>query len=742
MGAWGAIVPVNRTKTYESVNGMKQKEESITGYFEEPLGCETGGDFVHTTNITGLHEITKKEKDLFSKKNPKIYHGIQVADNYQVLEQSHDPEVKQWIEQQNVATDVFLKNTNSYQMIKNRLKQLWTFSYHTVPVCYGDYYFYWKNLGETNQDILIRTKTIGTNEEIVFDPNILSPQGLIAVSSYAISNNGRYLAYALSKNGGIWQTLKIRDIHTGKDFDEELDHCNYTVIAWNAQGTGFYYNCFPEKDYQASSIYFHALGTSQQDDTFVFQHEHNHFLCHPMISSCGNYLLVSVQDGYEPTHGLYIRKVNEDGDFITMFDHHDARFDYLGNSGDTFYFLTNGATSRGRVIAVDMHNPSEQHWQEIISEQECTFEQAHLVGNRYLVGTHVNHTHHEVCIYDIQKKSQEEIVLPTDGTVSQISYDGNNDCLYINISSTLHPHAVVRWDLKIKKLSTVFSSGYQDKDINFAFSAYESIQRFCTSQDGTSIPIFITHKKGVSFDGNAPTIMYGYGAFGINRLPVFNPYVLHWLEQGGVYARANIRGGGVYGREWHNAAKHHERPKSFADFIAACEWLIENNITSPLKLATNGLSMGGFLLLSCMLQRPDLFGAVIAEVPIADLLRLPRFDLGYQIIPEVGDPLRSVEEFSYLKDQSPLLNIDPTQKYPPLFVTTADHDGIVHPMHGRKFVAAMQEARTNNIVLLREEKNVGHGDGKPRNKRLESATDLIAFLHGIFALEYKGVKQC
>jgi prolyl oligopeptidase len=666
-----------------------------------------------------------------------VYHGTEVPDPYRWLEDPDSRQTQDWVAKQNKLTSDFLSSVPMRGKIKTRLKNLLNYPRYSVPYKRGGRYFFRKNDGLQNQSVLYTQKTLDSRPDVIINPNLLSKDGTIALSTTAVSEDGTMLAYALSRSGSDRQEIKIRIIDSGKDCEEILQWCRFTSIAWKHDNTGFFYDRFPdpntvpvEDQTNYSRVYWHELGRLQSQDKLIYERPDNKELgFSPFITEDGKFLILYVYHGTDPKNRIYYRSVESSGPFIRLLDDADARYDFIGNVGSVFYFNTDLDAPRGRVVAIDVNNPARENWHTILTQAEDVIDYIALINDHFVVA-YMHDVHHRLKIYDLEGDFVREIALPALGTVGSLSGRQDDTEMFFSFTSFLFPTTIYRYDFENEQLSI-----FQKPEIDFDSSGYKTTQIFYRSKDGTRIPMFITHKKGLKLDGNNPTLLYGYGGFNINIKPSFSVSVINWLEMGGVYCVANLRGGSEYGETWHQAGMLDKKQNVFDDFIAAAEWLIANKYTNVKKLAIRGGSNGGLLVSACMLQRPDLFSAVVCQVPVTDMLRYHKFTVGRYWVPEYGNAEESAEHFKFLYAYSPLHNVDEVVDYPPIFVTSADTDDRVVPSHAKKFVATLQsKAAGNNPVLLRVETKAGHGGGKPITKVIEEQADIYTFLFRILKM--------
>lgn len=665
------------------------------------------------------------------------YHGNLVADPYRWLEDATAPETCAWVEAQNRLTCAFLDPLPAGAVIRERLTAIWNYPKYSVPYQRGGRYFFMRNDGLQPQFVLCTQETLDAKPRVVLDPNTLSADGTVAVTNQAISPDGRLLAYALSHSGSDWQEIRVRAID-GDDYPDVIRWCRFTGIAWRHDNSGFFYNRYPEpgslppeEQTSHNRVYWHALGTPQETDQLVYaQPDTPDLAFSPFISDDGAYLLLNVWRGSDPSNRLYYRPVDSDGPFVQLFDAADAKYWFIDNIGTTFYIHTNQAAPRGRVIAIDLEHPERENWREVVPQHDDdTLSFATLVNNQ-LVLCYLHDAAHQLKIYDLDGRYVRDIQLPTLGTVVGLTGQRNDTELLIGLESFLFPTSTFRYTFANDQLKPI-----RETVVDFAADAYETQQVFATSADGTRVPLFLVHKKGLIRDGCNPTLLYGYGGFNNSLTPGFLISRLLWLEHGGVFVVANLRGGGEYGEEWHRAGMLEQKQNVFDDFIAAAEWLVANGYTSPAKLAIIGGSNGGLLVAACMLQRPELFGAVVCQVPVLDMLRYHRFTVGRYWASEYGNAETNPEHFRFLYAYSPLHNVRPGVAYPPLLLTTADTDDRVVPAHAYKFAAAIQAAEPGaNPALLRVEVRAGHGLGKPTTKVIAELSDIYAFLFKVLGI--------
>ncbi len=659
-----------------------------------------------------------------------------MADPYRWLEDDEAAETQAWLAAQRALTARYLERLPQREHLRQRLTRLWDHPRRGAPERRGDWYYFQHNDGLQDQPILYRQHVQGGEPEAVLDPNTLSDDGTAALTTTSFSDDGRLLAYNVSRSGSDWQHVHVLDLEAGAPLEDVIAWCKFTEAAWLLDGSGFFYARYPAPgelpDAPPSThqrVYLHRLGTPQSADTLVYARPDAPNLgFQPSLTDDGRYLLLHVWDGTDSRNRVYYAE-SVDGafgdapEFVRLLDAHDAHYEIIGNDGPVFYLETDLEAPNGRIVAIDLRAPARAGWREVVPEGPDAIDASRMVADRFVV-TYLHHAHHQVRVFERDGTPAAEVLLPAAGTVTELTGRRRDEALFIQFSSLLHPPTVLRYDLASASLTT-----FHQPQLDLDPSAYETHQAFATGPDGTRLPLFITHRRGLARDGQHPTLLYGYGGFDVSLTPVFNPSRLAWLEQGGVYVQAVVRGGGEYGQAWHQAGMLANKQRVFDDFMAAAQWLIDNDYTRPERLAIEGRSNGGLLVAACMTQRPELFGAVHCGVPVIDMLRYQRFTAGRYWIPEYGDAEADPAQFATLLAYSPLHNLRPGTSYPATLITTADSDDRVVPLHARKFAAALQAADSGRQpLLLRVENKAGHGLGKPTRKLIDEASDVLAFL--------------
>ncbi len=659
------------------------------------------------------------------------YNGVQVLDPYRWLEDPDSDETKAWVEAQNQVTFGYLKEIPTREQIGQRLTQLWDYEKFGIPFKEGDRYFYFKNDGLQNQSVLYTLTSLDAEPRVLIDPNQLSADGTVALSGIAISENGKLMAYGLSTSGSDWQEWKVRDVETGEDLPDQLKWIKFSGASWN-QDRGFFYSRYDEPNEKTKledvnyfqKLYYHQLGKPQSEDVLIYQRsDQKEWGFNGGVTEDGRYLIVSVWLGTDSRNLVFYKDLTKpDASVVEIVSEFEASYSFIDNDGSIFWFRTDLDAPRGRVIAIDTNNPAREQWREIIPQAPETLEGVGLLNNQF-VADYLKDARTQVKIFDLNGTFIREVTLPGIGSAGGFGGKRYDTETFYSFTSFTTPATIYRYDM-VSDETTVF----RQPQVDFNPADYETKQVFYNSKDGTQVPMFITYKKGIHLDGNNPTYLYAYGGFNISITPSFSVGNLIWLELGGIYAVPNLRGGGEYGEEWHQAGTKLKKQNVFDDFIAAAEWLIANKYTSASKLAIAGGSNGGLLVGACMTQRPDLFGAALPAVGVMDMLRFHKFTIGWAWVPEYGSP-DNQEEFKVLYGYSPLHNLKPGTSYPATMITTADHDDRVVPAHSFKFAAALQAAHAGTApVLIRVETKAGHGAGKPTTKMIEEISDRWAFL--------------
>ncbi len=661
------------------------------------------------------------------------YHGVKVADPYRWLEDLDSQRTRDWVTAQNRVTSAYLAALPEREPIRKRLTELWNYERYTVPTEHGGRYFFTRNDGLQNQNVLYRVDTPGGEPRLVLDPNTLSQDGTIAMTGWSVSEDGKLLAYGLSSGGSDWQEWRVRDVESGRDLPDTLKWVKFSLAAWTHDHKGFFYSRYDEPHagrpleeanfYQ--KLYYHRLGTPQSADELIYQRPDSKemgFIA--AVTEDGRYLIIQAWKGTETENGIFYKDLRQPGSkVVELLDRFDAAYGFIDNDGPVFWLQTDSGAPRGRVVAVDLREPAREKWRELIPQGPETLQGVTCLNDTF-VALYLKDAHSQVRQFSLTGKPLREVELPGLGSAEGFTGRRRDRETFFSFSSFTAPGTIYRYDLE-KGTATIF----RRPDIRgFDPGQYETKQVFFPSKDGTRIPMFLTYKKGLKLDGSNPTYLYGYGGFNVSVVPAFSTAHLVWMERGGVYAVANLRGGGEYGEEWHQAGMKLKKQNVFDDFIAASEWLIANGYTSRRKLSIAGYSNGGLLTAACMVQRPDLYGAVIVGVGVLDMLRFDKFTIGWGWTSDYGSP-QNPADFKALYAYSPYHNLKPGTSYPPTLITTADHDDRVVPAHSFKFAAAIQrDNRGPNPTLIRIETRAGHGGGKPVSKKIDEAADEMSFL--------------
>jgi prolyl oligopeptidase len=659
------------------------------------------------------------------------YHGVKVADPYRWLEDLDSEETRNWVEAENKLSFGYLAAIPERNALKERLTKLWNYEKYGIPFKEGNRYFYTRNSGLQNQAVLYTVTSLDAQPQMVLDPNTLSADGTVALSGLQVSPDGKFIAYSLSASGSDWQEWKVRDVETSKDLSDHLKWVKFSGASWTRDGKGFFYSRYdePKGDTLKSTnyfqkVYFHKLGTLQTEDVLVYERpDQKDWLFGGTVTDDGNYLIITVFQGTDVKSRVYYKDLKaKDAPVVKLLDDFDAAYNFVANEGSRFWFQTDLQAPRGKLIEIDTAKPARSNWKVVVPEGKETLQGTSFVNNKFVLN-YLKDAYTQVKIYDVNGKLVNEVGFPEIGSAAGFGGKATDKETFYAFTSFTTPTTIYRYDMTTGK-STIF----RQPKVDFNPADYETKQVFYKSKDGTKVPMFITHKKGLKLDGNNPTFLYGYGGFNISLTPAFSVGNLVWMELGGVYAQPNLRGGGEYGEDWHQAGMKLKKQNVFDDFIAAAQWLINNKYTSAPKLAIGGGSNGGLLVGAALTQRPDLFGAALPAVGVMDMLRFQTFTIGWAWVSDYGSS-DNPEEFKALYAYSPLHNIKPGTSYPPTMITTADHDDRVWPGHSFKFAAALQAAQAGDApILIRIETKAGHGAGKPTSKLIEETADRWAFL--------------
>ena len=667
-------------------------------------------------------------------------HDIKVPDPYRWLEDLNSDQTSAWVKAQNSLTDSYLDAISGRQALKNHLTKLWNVERLGVPSFDGGSYFFSKNNGLQNQSVLYSSKSLDLEPTVLLDPNKLSKDGTVALNSYEVSPDGKYLAYSTSASGSDWVEWKVREISSRKDLSDHLKWSKFSGVSWAKNSKGFYYGRFPApKDGEEmmaqnihKKIYFHEIGKPQSEDLLVYERPNQPKQgLYAWVTEDGKYLLIQVSQGTDTKNGLFYKDLsNSTSKVIELLSSFDASYDFITNLGSKFIIRTDLNAPKQKVISIDVNEPLSDRWETIIPESTETLRSVSHIGGLF-IANYLKDARTEIRRFKTDGNSLPPVKLPGLGTASGFGGKSDQNETFYYFTSFTSPGAVYRYDVT-RNASTLLKA----PKTQFDRDHYESRQIFATSRDGTKIPMFIVSKKNLKLDGNNPTLLYAYGGFNISLRPSYSPATIAWLDLGGIYVMANLRGGGEYGEEWHEAGMKLKKQNVFDDFIACAEHLILNKFTSSKKLSIAGGSNGGLLVGACMVQRPELYGACLPAVGVMDMLRFHKFTIGWAWQAEYGKP-DDPEDFKNLLTYSPYHNLKPNN-YPATMVITSDHDDRVVPSHSYKFAAALQSAQNGFApTLIRIESKAGHGAGTPTSKRIEAIVDKYAFLAKALGFEIK-----
>lgn len=656
------------------------------------------------------------------------YFGTKVADPYRWLEDDNAAETAKWVKAENKVTDAWLEKIPFRDEIRNRLTKLWNYPRYGVPFHKGKYYFFTKNNGIQNQSVLYIQDDLNAEPRVFLDPNQLSPDGTTALSNYKASRDGSYFAYAIAQAGSDWNEIYVIETASGKILSDKLEWVKFSDIAW--KGKGFYYSRYdkPGEGGELSSknefkkVYYHKIGKPQEKDQLIYENKNEPMRSYgAQTTSDENYLLIFET---ESTSGnaLFAKDLRkENGEFVKIADGFKFDYEVITNYNNQFIIRTNDGAPRYRLISVDLNNPAKDSWKVLVPEKDEVLQSAYP-GGGMLICEYIKDATSKAYVYHADGSLMHEIVLPEPGTINDFESEREDGQAFFSFSSFTSPSTIYKYDIASNRAEIFHKS-----ELEFDASEIVSEQVFYTSKDGTRVPMFLVHRSDVQLDGNNPVFLYGYGGFNISLTPGFSASRMVFIENGGIFAMANLRGGGEYGEEWHRAGTKLQKQNVFDDFFAAAEFLIEKNYTNPKKIAIAGGSNGGLLVGACMTQRPDLFAVALPAVGVMDMLRFHKFTIGWAWTDDYGSS-ENEEEFHYLLGYSPLHNLKAGTCYPATLVTTADHDDRVVPAHSFKFAATLQEKQScEKPVLIRIETKAGHGAGKPISKMIDEAADMWSF---------------
>ncbi len=662
------------------------------------------------------------------------YHGTEVPDPYRWLEDDNSEETEAWVKAQNKVTYAYLSRIPFRDELEERLTKVWNYPKMSPPVKRQGLYFYSYNSGLQNQSVIYKMNSLEEEGQVFLDPNQLSEDGTVALSAFAVSHDARYAGYGISRAGSDWQEFYVRDIETGKDLDDQIKWIKFSGISWYRDG--FFYSRYPKPakgdqltaENENNKVFYHKVGTPQSEDMLVYEDP-----THPQrsfsvgITDDEKYAVITATES--TTGNAFGFKKVEDDSFTWLTDKFDHNFRAVGNQNDLLFVLTDFEAPKYQLIGIDLNNPARENWKIILPEQEEVLQTCSFMGGK-LIAQYMQDAHDVVRVYDSEGNFLHDVGLSGIGSVGGFGGDKEEEITFYTFESYDVPPVIYKYDIRENR-----SEVFYESEVDFEQSMYETNQVFYKSKDGTTVPMFIVHKKGIERNGDHPTLLSGYGGFNVSRTPGFSAARAVWLEQGGIYALANIRGGGEYGEEWHQAGIVFNKQNVFDDFIAAAEYLVDKKYTSPDRLGIQGGSNGGLLIGAVINQRPELFAAALPAVGVMDMLRFHKFTIGRYWIADYGssdDP----EQFKYIYEYSPLHNIGSDKEYPAVMVTTADHDDRVVPAHSFKYIATLQERyQGDEPVIIRIETDAGHGGGKPTSKYIEEVRDEYAFLW--YNMDYK-----
>jgi len=669
------------------------------------------------------------------------YHGTRVADPYRWMEDVDSPAVREWVQAENRTSQPLLESIPQREWVKQRLATLWNYERFDIPAKQGSRYFFRRNDGKQNLSVLYVADDLTAPGRVLFDPNTASSDATISLDQFEPSPDGDVVAYSLSDGGTDWRTWKFRRTRDGSDLEDVLQHSKFWDVSWARDGLGVYYTRYPAlangkgDDAAQPKVYFHKLGEPQSRDKLVYAvPDHPTRTPSAEVTDDGRYLILTLEEGYAANGVRVLDLTRKDAKVQPLFEAWDALYAFIGSNGNELYFFTTQGAPRGRVIAVNPARPQAANWRTIIQETDLALEYAEYVGGR-IVASYVKDAHSYVRIHERDGQLVGEVPLPGAGKVAGFTGGGQVTETFFSYMDYLTPERIYRYDTAANK-ATVWRS----PTIPASTSAFVTEQVFFISKDGTRVPMSITKRRDARQDGQQPVLLYGYGGFDVALTPVFRPNVLVWLEMGGIYAEANLRGGSEYGQAWHLAGTKLQKQNVFDDFIGAAEYLIREGYTNPEKLAVHGRSNGGLLVGAVVTQRPELFGAALPAVGVLDMLRYHTASANARQWSSDYGLSENAEEFAALYAYSPYHNVKPGTCYPPTLVTTADHDDRVVPWNSFKFAAALQNAQgCANPVLIRVETRAGHGAGKPVWMQIEDFADQWAFLAKALKMDSKAI---
>ena len=657
-----------------------------------------------------------------------VYFGTEVADPYRWLENDTSSATAAWVAAQNEVTNDYLAQIPFRQQLLDRLTSLTNYEKIGTPFKKNGKYYFFKNDGLQNQSVLYTQDTLDGEPTVFLDPNQLSTDGTVALSGVRFSKDGKYAAYTISRSGSDWTEIYVMDVATRQLLDDHIQWAKFSSASW--EGDGFYYSAYdaPIEGKEFSNVnenhkvYYHKLGTPQSADKLVYQNPKAPKRFYSAGTSEDQRFLFIFESGAGRGNNIFLKDLSKNGSINQLTTDFDYQYYPIEVIGDKIYFFTNYNAPKYRIMVADANNPKLENWTELIPESESVLSGAQVIGGKLFL-TYDKDASNHAYVYNLDGTEIQEIELPSLGSVGFSGDKDDDECFY-GFTSFTTPGATYKYDM-----NTNTSELYRAPKVEFNPEDFVTEQIFFPSKDGVKVPMFLTYKKGLKLDGKNPVLLYGYGGFAISLNPSFSTARIPFLENGGIYAQVNLRGGNEYGEEWHVAGTKMQKQNVFNDFISAAEYLVDNKYTNPSEIAIMGGSNGGLLVGACMTQRPDLFQVAIPQVGVLDMLRYHKFTIGWNWASDYGTSEDSPEMFEYLKAYSPLHNLTPGTKYPATMITTADHDDRVVPAHSFKYAAALQEANDGtNPTLIRIESKAGHGAGKPISKVLEEQADTYSFI--------------
>jgi prolyl oligopeptidase len=660
------------------------------------------------------------------------YHGTKIYDPYRWMEDIHSDEVKAFVDEHNIKSEEYIKSYEGYEAIKDRITELWRYESYSAPLKKGDYYYFFYNDGNSNQPGLYRAKDIKGEKFLLVDPSVYSEDSTSSIGAIAVNDKKDILAYSISQKGSDWQVIKMLDMITMTILKEEIQWCRFTSITWLEDNERFIYSRYPQQgsmeDEELSyhnMVCIHRLGTSQdEDEVLIDGSDRSPYSNYVSLSYDKKYILLEKSIGTSTENLVYLKEIDDTNEFFSPVEDKNGFWYFLGNSDFKFYFLTNYNAPKNRIVEIDIRNFKEENWIEIVPEYDTDTISDAIYNDGYIFMSVMHDAYHNAVLINLESKETTYLEIGVIGAISEMCCGEKGKEIFFLFASYFIPNTIYKVNLEHKTMEKVL-----EPRIPLDVSNYETKQVFVKSKDGTRIPMFLNYKKGIKLNGENKTVLYAYGGFNLNRIPEFRVPEVVWMERGGIYAVANIRGGNEYGEQWHKAGMLENKQNCFDDFISCGEYLIEEKYTSSKKLAIRGRSNGGLLTGACMVQRPELYGAVITQVGVLDMLRYHKYTIGRFWIPEYGDAENNPEHFKFMIKYSPLHNIRSGIVYPPVFVPTGDNDDRVLPCHSYKYVATLEEVASGvNPILLKVEKNAGHGQGKPISKLIEVEADIYSFL--------------